>query len=209
MSYRPSSKYSFELSDPQLNLTPIMGLFGVLIPVLLVLSAVYELSVSNIAAPSIGEPSQPQPEPDKPPVNLTVVISDSGYTIIAVGQPIAGSNPSGAGPTLPLIEKSVGCSRYAGTTPPPRSVNMSRSPCAPGKSLEEKTFSVYDLQGLTSKLLEIKNLFPDERRVIVQAEPTTQYEAIVDVIDASRETMAANGDLVSLFDEVMVSPAPL
>ena len=173
------------------------------------MTAVFEISVNNVSAPSIGEPSEPQPQPDQPPLNLTVVISETGYTVIAAGQPVEGRSGGASGPTFPLIERSFVCSRFRGTTPPPRSKNMDRAPCDPNKPLEERPFVAYDVRGLTDKLIEIKNLFPDERRIIVQAEPTTQYEALVDVIDASREARAVNGDVIALFDEVMVSPSPL
>ncbi len=58
----------------------------------------------------------------------------------------------------------------------------------------------YDFEGLTSKLEEIKNNFPDEEQLILNAEEDIEYHVIIDVMDASREI---DGRL--LFHEVVLS----
>ncbi|MBC7794656.1 MAG: hypothetical protein H7Z43_13210, partial [Clostridia bacterium] len=44
--------------EPSLNLNPMMDMFAVLIPALLMLSAVLEISVLNVNVPEIKEPGQ-------------------------------------------------------------------------------------------------------------------------------------------------------
>ena len=55
-------------------------------------------------------------------------------------------------------------------------------------------------------MVEIKDAFPDERRVIIAAEPETEFESITDVMDASREIKDPGGEIRTLFDEVVLSP---
>ena len=72
----------------------------------------------------------------------------------------------------------------------------------------QKPFAVYDNKALTRKLIDIKDEYPDERRIIIQPGPEVEYEAIVDVMDAARDVKSEKGDIRALFDEVVMSPGP-
>ena len=60
--------------------------------------------------------------------------------------------------------------------------------------------------GLRKKLIEIKDGFPDEHRIIIAGEPDIEFESLVDVMDMSREVKDPGGEIRTLFDEVVLSP---
>ena len=212
MGHKPSDRHKVELDMPELNLNSMMDLFAVLIPALLMMSAVVEVSVLNVSAPAIGgsDSQTPPPAADKPPLNLTVTVTDKGYIVAGSGGVLSGvgatpmpSQP-GQGPTIPTIQRTVSCSRFRGTWPPPRSKNRSEKRC--DKPEESHNFWTYDVATLTRKILEIKDAFPEERRIVIQAEPDVEYEAVIDVMDATRDIRDPGGETRILFDEVVLSP---
>jgi biopolymer transport protein ExbD len=206
---KPSERRNFKEADMEINLTPMMNLIAILIPALLISVAFVEVAVINVAAPAIGSaPEQEQDKPpDKPPLNLTVTITDKGYTVAGSGGVLGGELEAGeeqTGPTIPIIQKTIDCGKYIGTVPPPRPKNKGSGPCKEAK--ETRTFWIYDNDALTDKLVEIKDAYPDERRIIIAAEPETDYESITDVMDSSREIKDPGGEMRTLFDEVVLSP---
>lgn len=209
MARKPSERRNFKDEEMELNLTPMMNLIAILIPVLLLSTAFVEIAVVNVSAPSIGQPSSGEApdKPDKPPLNLTVTITDKGYIIAASGAVLPG--PSNNGPTVPTVQRPVSCKKYLGTVPPPREKNRPVGICEPqeeGQPEETKTFVMYDVDTLKGKLVTIKDSFPDERQMIIAAEPDVDFEAITDVMDAGREAKDPGGEKRTLFDEVILSP---
>ncbi len=211
MARKPSERRNFKEADMEINLTPMMNLIAILIPVLLVSAAFVEIAVINVAAPAIGsapEQDQPQDKPDKPPLNLTVTITDKGYTVAGSGGVLGGEEEAAegkSGPTIPIVQKSVDCGKFANTVPPPRAKNKAAGNCKEGET-GARSFWIYDNEALAKKLIEIKDAFPDERRIIIAAEADTDYESLTDVMDASREVKDAGGEMRTLFDEVVLSP---
>jgi biopolymer transport protein ExbD len=208
---KPSERRNYKEEGMELNLTPMMNLIAILIPALLISVAFVEIAVINVAAPAIGsapEQDQPdKPDDDQPPLNLTVTITDKGYTVAGTGGVLGGKKDATddqAGPTIPIIQKTIDCSKYIDTVPPPRSKNKGSGPCK--KASDTRTFWIYDNQALTDKLVEIKDAFPHERRIIIAAEPDIDYESITDVMDSSREVKDPGGEMRVLFDEVVLSP---
>jgi len=143
----------------EINLIPIMNLSGLLIACLIVTATFISYSVINVNAPRFNQAAQQQQQPDRLPLNLTVLVTDQGFTISAKGQNIgaeAGADASAAaGPTIP--KKRVG-----------------------GKP-------DYDYEALTKKIREIKDENEDESQINIGAEKNITYEVIVKVMDATRE----------------------
>lgn len=172
MARKPSSaRHGGDDSVTELNLTPIMNLVLMLIPALLITAAFVEITVINVSAPQIGggAPAEPQEKPDKPPLNLTIVLTDQGFTIAGSGGVLGQeqADPNAAkGPTIPKVG--------AGD---------------------------YDWASLTKKLVEIKDAFPEETKVIINAEPDIKFEFLVGTMDAARET----SDHRELFPDVILS----
>tara|TARA_Y100001934_G_scaffold281274_1_gene390437 strand:+ start:1117 stop:1950 length:834 start_codon:yes stop_codon:yes gene_type:complete len=121
-----------EMEEP--NLIPVMNLVMLLIPVLLMTTAFFEVAVINVAAPKVQSgpaPDEP-PKDDKPKLNLTVVIGDDGFKVCAYGgclgpggappEPGAAAGPSAGGaPTIPTKKYLHACQDAAGRGegPPP------------------------------------------------------------------------------------------
>ncbi len=208
MARKPSERRNYKEDVQELNLTPMMNLVGILIPALLVSAAFIEIAVVNVAAPSISDAPPPQepPKDDKPPLNLTVTVTDKGYIVAASGAVLPGPQPNG--PTFPIQQKTVSCSRYRDGWPPPREKNRGSAKCPKesGSGESQQSFWVYDTEALRKKLIDIKESFPDEHRIIIAAEPDVEYEAIVDVMDTAREVKDEQGEIQTLFDEVVLSP---
>lgn len=207
MAKKPSERRNFKDEGMELNLTPMMNLISILIPALLISTAFVEIAVVNVAAPAIGSAPEDQQDkpPDKPPLNLTITITDQGYTVSTSGEIMPGPSGDGKGPTIPMAQKTVECKKFLGTVPPPRKTNVGSGKCEAPE--DARPFMVYDVTTLQDKLVTIKDAFPDERRMIIGAEPDVEFEAITDVMDAGRDLKDEAGEVRVLFDEVVLSPA--
>ena len=195
------------------DLGPMMGLISILIPCLLISMVFVEIAVINVAAPAIGNSPNTEEEkkdkPDKPPLNLTVTITDKGYILAGSGGVLPGITPpaegeEASGPTIPLIEQKVKCGKFIGTWPPPRAINRSREKCTAGEDV--RMYKVYDVAKLGVLLTGIKDEFPDEKKVIIAAESDVEFESIADVMDATRDIKLEGDERRELFPEVVLSP---
>lgn len=90
----------------EVNLVPIMNLVTILIPFLLMAIQFVSLAVIDSTLPAIGPPSTEAPDEDEKPLNLSVIISDEGYTI-AGAEAVLPPEGEDAGPTVPCTE--LGC----------------------------------------------------------------------------------------------------
>ena len=210
MAYSPAKRIKGEPEEElNLNLNPMMDMFAVLIPALLMMSVVVEIAIVNVSAPSIGDnnPSA-QKAPDKPPLNLTVTIMDTGYALTTSAGPVPGPDgsvdPKKA--TIPTVDQTIICSRYRGTRPPPRNRNADRPICPQDNPYAKMSYVVYNLDALQAKVRELKDANPTERRIIIGGSREVEYEAIVDVMDTTRDYKEKNGEIRPLFDEVVLSP---
>lgn len=210
---KPSERRNFDEASMEPDLGPMMGLISILIPCLLISMVFVEIAVINVAAPAIGNSPQQEEEkkdkPDKPPLNLTVTITDKGYIVAGANGVLPGVTPpaegeEASGPTIPLIEEKVSCDRYVGLWPPPRSINRSREKCT--TNTDVRMYKVYDRAKLSTLLIGIKDAFPEEKKVIIAAEPDVEFESITDVMDVSRDVKLEGDERRELFPEVVLSP---
>ncbi len=210
MAKKPTERRSFTEESLDVNLTPMMNLIAMLIPCLLLSAAFVEIAVVNVSAPSMNSaPDDGKKRLDVPALDLRITISERGY-IVSGSQgpfPTPGGQPTGNGPTIPVVQQKVSCVPYVGTWPPPRSKNSDSPKC--NKSADAGVYWVYDTEALNKMLMEIKTQYPEERRVIIAAEPGTEYDTIIGVMDASRDGRGPEGEHRALFDEVLLAPAIL
>lgn len=149
-----------EAKEEPLNLLPVMNLVSILIPFLLMAAQFVTLAVIDSTLPAIGPPVEVETPPDKPPLMLSVAVTNEGFTVMgadAILNP-AGAPPSAdAGPTVPCAER----------------------PCSTPKS--------YDYKALTELLNQIKDQYPDDETVILVPESRIPYEVLILLMDATRE----------------------
>jgi biopolymer transport protein ExbD len=147
-------------ADENLSLIPILNLSGLLIACLIITATFIAYSVINVNAPRFNQTAQQQQQPDRLPLNLTVLVTDQGFTISAKGQNL-GSEGGG-----------VDASSTAGPTVPKKRVA--------GKP-------DYDYDGLAKKVRELKDENEDESQVNIGAEKNITYDVIVKVMDSTRQ----------------------
>jgi biopolymer transport protein TolR len=172
MARKPSQRSNIENNDPkELNLVPYLDIVTNIIMFLLLTTTVTQMGVINVSAPKYGTGSSGagQKKEEKPPLNLSVFITDKGFTIAATGGVLPGIDSSeearAKGPTIPKVNDPNKC------------LAMKRKESAP----------CYDYIGLIKKLAEIKKIFPDETKINISAEENIRYEVLVNVMDAARE----------------------
>lgn len=151
----------------ELNLIPYLDIVTNVIMFLLATitfaAALGDINVSSPTTTSAAQlQNQPPPEP-KNELNLTVSVSDKGFTIAASGAVLysgfsidaAGNLQQPAGATLPTIPKKG---------------------------------NDFDYDGLTRAMAQIKSspTAKNETKVIVNANPEIVYDVIVQVLDACR-----------------------
>jgi len=154
----------------ELNLVPIMNLVTILIPFLLMAAEFVTLAVIDSTLPAIGPPPPVEEQPDKPPLNLSLAITNKGVTVLGADAVL---HPEGAAPVVEGEER------------PPT------VPCKSGgycMSLDD-----YNWEELTRTLALIKDEYPDDENVILVPDSRVKYEIIVKSMDASREDKSNRG----------------
>lgn len=144
----------------ELNLVPYLD---IIMNIIMFLLATVTFSVTlghiNVNVPTAKVAPGPS-EPQKPELNLTVSITERGYTLATSGAVLNRNfqlTPEGLVqttselPTLPLVN---------------------------GK---------YDVVGLSQALARIKERYPTEDRALLAATPQITYERIVEAMDAMRD----------------------
>ncbi len=110
-------------------------------------------------------------ENEKPPLTLTVSVAKTGFFIGATGGVLPGQ-------TEPVAE------------------GQNSAP-----TIGKKADGTYDFEALTAKMMEIKNNFPQESKVIIAADGEVSYDTLVSTMDATRET----ADRKLLFPDVTLA----
>ena len=170
-----------------LNLVPIMNLVTILIPFLIMAAQFVQLAVIDSTLPAIGAPTPPDEKPDKPPLSLSLAITDRGVTVMGADAVLF---PEGA----PEVAE--------GEDRPPTIPCNSGGICT---SVED-----YDWVKLTAKLNLVKDEYPDEEDANVILVPDNQinYEVIVQTMDASRNDPTkpgGDGKARLLFPNVVIA----
>ena len=160
----------------ELNLIPYLDIVTNIIMFLLATTTfAAALGDINVSSPTTAPATQlqnPTPPEPKNELNLTVSISDKGFTIAA----------SGAVLHQGFILDATGNLQETGT-------NL--LPTVPKNSKGE-----YDYELLAKKMQEIKNAptAQGESKVIVMANPEITYEVVVGVLDACRGKLSPKPD---------------
>lgn len=180
MAYRPSKRGRHPHEEGEANITPMMNLMVVLIPLLLtsaefVKLGVIELNLPPAAKGPAGQQLEAMPSEDIQKLDLTVTITDRGFFISSSLAVLSGDLEGE--PTIPCFSGAAGSDAYDYTT-------------------------------LSNKLFEIKSRaadsYPDSEQIIILAEPEIDYQTLISTMDASR-TVVRDGSRESLFPDVSLS----
>jgi biopolymer transport protein ExbD len=161
----------------ELNIVPYLDIMMNLIMfMLLSMTGLAVFGILNVNAPNYGGPSAGVGEQsDQPKLLLSVLISKKGYFIAGAGAVLGQETAQGEA--------------TAGTAGEP--------------TVPKKADGSFDTGGLTAKMVQIKNAFPQETKVIVGAEADIPYETLIETMDAIRET--ASGERKILFSDVTLA----
>lgn len=193
MARKPSHRSKSHSKAVDLNLVPYLDIVvNIIMFMLFTSTGLIQIGVINVNAPRYQDPlagsdNQETPDPEKKELNLTVGITYEGMFIAAVGgvqgSEGAGTAPDGSKkPSIPLLTRDPICQQaLARQAPPPA--------------------SCYDFKRLTQEMVKIKNVFPQETKIIIYAQPRVQYEVLVKSMDATR-----NDGERALFYDVILSP---
>jgi biopolymer transport protein ExbD len=161
----------------ELDLVPIMNLVTILIPFLLMAAQFVSYAVIDSTLPAIGPPQPIEDKEDEdPPLNLSVFITDKGYTVAGSAAVLkgegGGEEGEEKGPTIECMTPG----------------------CVYAEDSKEGASEAYDVVKLRTLLTEIKDEYPDEQNVILVPEPDIPYEVLVVTMDATRENPDAAAD---------------
>ncbi len=166
MAFKPSSRRSISAEDVELNMTPVMNLMVVLIPLLLGSATFVKIGIIDLNLPpavgaSISQAGAPQEVEKK--LDLAVTITDDGFYISSSLEIVrAGRDP---GPSIPL----------------------SASGDYDFRALAEKLLEIKR---------DASQKYSDSQNIVIQAEPDIKYQLLIDTMDAAREIKVDNQKFV-------------
>jgi len=156
MAFRPSFRRHVELESTELNLTPIMNLMVVLIPLLLSSAQFIKIGIIELnLPPSAGAASSmaEKPKEKERTLDLTVSITNRGFY---VSNALVGvQNLKDNGPTIPLDANG----QY---------------------DFQELSRQMYEIKK------KVGDKFPDSDIIVIQAEGNISYQILVSTMDATR-----------------------
>ncbi len=170
----PKGKRGEQAED--LDLVPIMNLVTILIPFLLMASSFVSLAAIDSTLPAIGQPPEAATEDDEPPLNLSVAITDEGFTVMGNDEALEGEGED-KGAKIPC--RKAGC-------PTPDAYDI--------KELNKLLIEIKD---------RVRD--QDENNVILVPESQVPYEVIVLTMDATRNDPDTPGEAGDLFPFVVIA----
>jgi biopolymer transport protein ExbD len=175
MAYKPSKRAKHGYDLVHTNITPMMNLMVVLIPLLLTSAEFVRLGVIELNLPpaAMGPESNmlsELPQENKKQLDLAVTITDKGFFVSSSLAVLSGKKKGE--PTIPLLNNDYDFDL-----------------------LSQKLFEI--------KKKAVKK-FPDSNQIIIMAEPNVKYQTIISTMDATR-SIKDEGKLISLFPDVSLS----
>ncbi len=179
MAFKPSKRSRKPIESTELNLTPVMNLMVVLIPLLLVTAQFIKLGMIELnLPPAVGSGGVSQSEMPKEAglkLNLTVTITDKGFYLASSAAVALGEN--GEGPTIPRLANG-------------------------DYNYDELTKLLYEIKKKAS------GQFSDTEQIVILAEPEVTYQTVIFTMDASR-SVKVNNEQQPLFPKVALSATVL
>jgi len=175
MAHRPSKMMKHDIDEMHINITPMMNLMVVLIPLLLssaefVRLGIIELNLPPAASGEKVEMEKEIPEEQLKELDLTVTVTDQGFFISSSLAVLAGDEANK--PSIPMNNGQY--------------------------DFEKLTAKLYEIKHKAG------SKFSDANEIIIMAESDITYQTIVKTMDASRKT-EIEGKEVILFPNVSFS----
>jgi biopolymer transport protein ExbD len=176
MAFKPSKRRHIDTDNTELNLTPIMNLMVVMIPILLSSTQFVKIGILELnLPPSVGAATAggatALPKETQRTLDLTVSITDRGFYISSALAVLPGDDS--AKPTIP--KNADGAYDF--------------------EALSKKLYEVKQ---------KAREYFPDTDAIVIQAEKNITYQILVSTMDAAREYKIGE-ERVSLFPLVSLS----
>ena len=156
MAFRPSFRRSAEADDVDINLTPIMNLMVVLIPLLLSSAQFIKIGVIDLnLPPAVGAKgiTSEAPKEIEKKLDLAITITDRGFFLSSSLAILKGKEENS--PSIPILENG-------------------------NYNFIELSKILFDLK---KKAL---GQFSDTEKIVIQAEPEILYQVLVSTMDAAR-----------------------
>jgi biopolymer transport protein ExbD len=164
-----------EVEIGELNIIPYLDILtNLIIFMLLSMTGLAMFGILNVNAPNYGGPAT-APAEGAPKLLLSVLISQKGFFVAGTGA-VLGQQAEG--------QQATTSTEGAPTIP-------------------RKGDGTFDFASLNVRMVEIKQAFPNETRVIIGAEGDIQYDTLVQTMDAIRETFGKERKL--LFSDVTLA----
>ena len=201
MAARPSVRRRRNEFNGEVNLIPLMNVFCILIPFLLLTAVFVQLSVIDTQLPTSGSTATPvpgndSPTPTPPPkLNLTVWIRfpdlqadrEGGFTLAGYGGVLA---VEGEG-------EEAQEAKDAKTIIPMKKIGTDRN----GQDILD-----YDYDKLQEHLKKVKEAYPGHYSIILLPDREVLYETIIKVLDYSREYREKQSDGTVKTKELFINP---
>ena len=193
MGARPSQRRrANEGVIQEINLIPLMNVFCILIPFLLLAAVFVQLSIINTNLPTAASLSkkdtEESPTPEVKKLNLTVFITKEGFMLAGYGgvlnvTDVENGDEEGQKKSRTIIPKKV-----------------------IGKDRDGNDLKEYDFAKLQVNLRKIKKAFPSHYSIILLPESHVKYETIIKTLDFSREYREKKPDGTEEVMELFVNP---
>lgn len=182
----------------ELNLTPILNLVVILIPLLL-LSVVFEqMGVIDLRTPKLVGADDHQEIIHTPRLGLMLTITPRGFVLTSAGEALmpAPGPECGAGPEQLCNRRGQDASALLAEVDALRAQHdrtgarelLTRSDARLVEALD-----LYDMRGLYNTLVTLKRQHPDEETLTVSADPNIPFELLVATMDMARFRLAGGG----------------
>lgn len=162
MAFKPSQRSSREADEVEINLTPVMNLMVVLIPLLLSSATFVKIGVIDLNLPPAVGTSVSQleaPKESEKNLDLAITITDQGF----------------------FISSSLAILRNEKTNRP--TIPTKENGDFDFQNLAKKLFEIKK---------QATNKFADTDKVVIQAEPDINYQLLVSTMDAARNIKVDN-----------------
>lgn len=176
MAYKPSMRRSRVTADLELNITPVMNLMVVLIPLLLLGVEMVKLSIVEIDLPpasagagSGADEKNPEKEKEKR-LGLKIAITSDGIHLATASAVMSGEQ--GEGPTIPIQVDGE------------QNLDL----------LKDKLVEI-------KKAIADKG-FKDQNTAIITAGKDIKYQVIINILDIIQRYEDDKGDIQPLFPQV-------